>query len=553
MKENYIDLMERTLSAYSREHIERYFADVKRDGLKEHGFPRLTANIGILISFGRRIDLTELFVGMMDLCCESVPRVKAANDFSVKELIFCIMSLEERGGVDRVKTDYWRECLARIVPETCYNVYAVSPTDKVYNWALFTALSEYMRQYAGLCEPSEFIEIQLATQLQWLDENKMYRDPNDPIVYDLVPRGLFSVLLHFGYNGKWRGEIDECLRKTGLLTLRMQSVSGEIPYGGRSNQFLHNEAHFAIVAEYEARRYAREGNMALASAFKKGVGAALENISLWLSREPIRHIKNYYPTETKFGCEDYAYFDKYMITTASFLYAAYLICDDAIPVSDEAENPDAFMLSEHFHKVFMRAGGYFLEFDTNADPHYDSSGLGRVHKMGAPSTVCMSVPCAASPVTVKDEENTSDISLSAGYGCDGTLKFATDRATAYEVISLGCDETSAYMKIKNVFEGGKTVFTDYGLDESGVRVDVRGDGEVAYMLPVFDFDGKGYTSVSVKDNTVEVLYDGWRCVYKSDGKIIPTDLVGCNRNGRYKAYAAKGEGCLSVRIKIEGH
>jgi hypothetical protein len=170
--------------------------------------------------------------------------------------------------------------------------------------------------------------------------------------------------------------------------------------------------------------------------------------------------------------------------------------------------------------------------------------------MGAPSTVCISVPCAASPVTVKDEENTSDISLSAGYGCDGTLKFATDRATAYEVISLGCDETAAYMKIKNVFEGGKTVFTDYGLDENGVSITVKGENEVAYMLPVFDFDGEKHTLVTAGEKSLSVEYGGWTCTYVTDGKIADTGAVGCNRNGRYKAFCAVGNGNLSVKIQI---
>ena len=54
MKEKYIELMEKALSAYTDEHIQRYFNDVKTNGLTEHGFPRLTANIGILIAHGRR-------------------------------------------------------------------------------------------------------------------------------------------------------------------------------------------------------------------------------------------------------------------------------------------------------------------------------------------------------------------------------------------------------------------------------------------------------------------------------------------------------------------
>ena len=54
MKKRYINLMEKALSAYSNEHILRYYDSVKRNGLTEHGFPRLVSNIGILIAKGRQ-------------------------------------------------------------------------------------------------------------------------------------------------------------------------------------------------------------------------------------------------------------------------------------------------------------------------------------------------------------------------------------------------------------------------------------------------------------------------------------------------------------------
>ena len=85
-KSYYMDLMEKTLSAYTPAHIDRYFEDVKRDGLKEHGFPRLTANIGILIAHNRRTDLKERFIEMMDLCCQQIPKVTAAKEISVEEV-----------------------------------------------------------------------------------------------------------------------------------------------------------------------------------------------------------------------------------------------------------------------------------------------------------------------------------------------------------------------------------------------------------------------------------------------------------------------------------
>ena len=62
MKERYIALMDRALDAYTKEHIESYYQSVLQDGLKEHGFPRLTANIGVLIAHRRRRELLPLFI-----------------------------------------------------------------------------------------------------------------------------------------------------------------------------------------------------------------------------------------------------------------------------------------------------------------------------------------------------------------------------------------------------------------------------------------------------------------------------------------------------------
>ena len=103
MKEKYIELMERSLSAYSDEHILRYFNDVKTNGLTEHGFPRLTVCIGILNAHARRMDLFPLFLEMMEFCCKTIPCVKAANDFSIREVCCCLMLLKGKNVVSEEK------------------------------------------------------------------------------------------------------------------------------------------------------------------------------------------------------------------------------------------------------------------------------------------------------------------------------------------------------------------------------------------------------------------------------------------------------------------
>ena len=555
MKEKYIELMAKALSAYSDEHLDEYFSEVKKNGLTEHGFPRLTVNIGILIAHGIREDLLPRFIEMMDFCCESVPRVKAANDFSVRELICCIFELEA-AGILKDEVLRWRAALATIVPERCYTQFATYPTDKLRNWALFSGVSEYYRQKAGLCESTEFIELQLLQQMQWLDDNGMYRDNphseiQNPMVYDLVARGLYCLLLDAGYHGEHYEAIDDAIRRAALLSLKMQSPGGELPYGGRSNQFLHNEPWQAIMFEFEAKRYAREGNRELAGKFKSAANRALEQTEHWLSLTPIRHIKNRYPTETKYGCEKYAYFDKYMITAASFLYGAYLICDDTIPADglpDEA--PCVAVTSEHFHKLFMKCGGYGLQFDLHADPAYDANGLGRVHKVGAPSTICMSCPCPARANYTLDIQGAESLSLCSVVRAEDGVTLGAEESARYELIDYRELSDSAEAELLCHFEGGRTVREQYQVSRRGVTVKLSGEGEIGYALPAFSFDGEAGTQITHDEHTLSIAYGGWICRYTVDGKIEELPRTAANRNGHYRTFAAMGDGSVTVHIEI---
>ncbi|MGM9682167.1 MAG: hypothetical protein ACI3XQ_01065 [Eubacteriales bacterium] len=552
MKRQYISLMEKALSGYTDRHISDYFEAVKTKGLTEHGFPRLTADIGIMISHGIRADLLPLFCEMMEFCCQNIPKVKAANDFSVREIICCIMALEKTQTVDTETTDRWKQYLKAIVPQSCYTVYAKNPSDEVYNWACFTMLSEYMRQYVGLCDSTDFVELQISSQLRLFDENGMYRDPNQPMVYDLVTRGIFSLLLHFGYRGKFYGQIDAVLKKAGLYTLKMQSVTGEIPYGGRSNQFLFNEALPAIIFEYEAKRYAGEGDLHLAQKFKSATDLALKNTAYWLDQKPIRHIKNRFETENGYGCEKYAYFDKYMITTASYLYSAYLICDDTIPSEKIPERlPEVFQTSEDFHKLFLTNEPYSLEFDISADHHYDVSGLGRLHRSGAPSAICLSLPCTSAPNYVIDLENATDLSLCPGILIDGKWNFATDDTTKYTVTGLSESNQSASVELVCSFSDRENVQTEYTVDKSGTNIEIRGNGDIAYLLPAFSFDGENLSEITFDDHTLAVSYSGWTCRYTTDGNISDSGRTACNRNGHYRVFFATSQNILHLNISIE--
>lgn len=551
MKERYFDLMEKALSAYTDEHIKNYFERVKAEGLTEHGFPRLTVNIGILICHGRRTDLLPLFCEMMRFCVDEIPTKKAHNDFSVREVIFCLWEAEASGIIPKEETDYWRAKLSEIEPYACYTCCAKEkndPNPHLHNWAIFNSLSEYVRGKAGLCEPDEYIDIQLSTQMKWIDENGMYRDAivHPPIVYDLVPRGLLSMLLHFGYRGEYYEQIDAALRKAGLLTLDMQSVTGELGFGGRSNGFIHNESWITLVCAFEAARYKREGNMALASRFMTAADRALDVVEHWLSKEGIRHIKNRYPIDSGYGCEVYAYFDKYMITAASFLYASYLMTDDSIPYDKNAPLGDVTCVtSSDFHKVFMRRGSYALEFDTNGDPHYDASGLGRVHKADKPSAICLSCPCPPENANYVTEAGVSPLSICPGRLIEaGEARFAT--LSPHTLVSLTEDTATFTCEVE-----GETLSASYFVDETGVTVTVSGEGRIALLLPAFAFDGETETEIAASEHSISIFYENAVCRYVTDGTVADSVCYGANRNGRYRGYYAEAEKVLTVKISID--
>ncbi|MBR4614209.1 MAG: hypothetical protein IKO55_01265 [Kiritimatiellae bacterium] len=78
-RSDYLDLIEAAVDAYTPERRAAYIERVERDGITEHGFARLTSNIGILVANGRRGELRGEFVHMMDICAREQPIAEKRN------------------------------------------------------------------------------------------------------------------------------------------------------------------------------------------------------------------------------------------------------------------------------------------------------------------------------------------------------------------------------------------------------------------------------------------------------------------------------------------
>ncbi|MBP5510261.1 MAG: hypothetical protein J6Z49_05035 [Kiritimatiellae bacterium] len=544
-KAEYLDLVEAAVSAYSDEHVRAYIAEVEQNGVQEHGFPRLTANLGGLIAAGRQRKRTEVFRQMMDISCRNarkgmMKKSGGGNEFSVKELVGAILDLERAGVFPKEVTDAWRRDISEVDPWRCYRA-KPKAGDQVrsYNWAVFGAASEQTRINAGMGGNPRFVERYVSDQMRWFDGNGMWRDPHEPLVYDFVTRLQFAQILFAGYDGPSRTLLLDHLGRGAEAVLALQSAAGEIPYGGRSNQFLHNDTFYAALCEWYAVWFRKRGDLATAARFRAAAAKAVAGTRRWLAERPVRHVKNLYAPGsgkpgTGIGCEDYAYFDKYMATMGSWAMMAVRFLDDTpLPKAPKPEEVSAFASSPYFHIVTLRAGDYSAQFDYNADPHYDCDGLGRIHRRDAPTAICLSVPCARKPSYHTERPNGRALAIApvgggkltpAGSGHDKDYAWANWRQGA---LDWRCR-----------------------LTKDGLVSELRGDGEVALSLPAFAFDGKNKTTISCEGGTLVIRYRGWRCRYQTDGTIVDTGVSCCNRNGRYRVFEARGNERLSVKVSI---
>lgn len=560
-KEIYIDSMNLVLDAYTEEHIRSYIDSVKENLISEHGFPRLTSNLGILIAHGKKIQYKELFVEMMDLCCEQIPYARdkngcnTGNEFSVKEIIFCLLEIEKSKIFDMSITDGWRKQLAEIDVYKTYTVIVPVPPVPTMNWASFSVASEQLRKYAGIGCDEIFMENQIKSQIFAFDENGMYKDPGNPMVYELGSRLQLAIALHFGYNGESYETLIEELTKSADITLKMQSVTGEIPYGGRSNQFLHNEAMYAALCEFYASFFKKQGDMEKAGKFKRAARLAFDDVDKWLKRCSKTHIKNAYPISSMYGCEKYAYFDKYMITAASWLYAAYTMADDSIEEKNAPSETENYIciLPSHFHKVFIKYGDWFAEYDTNADNGYDGNGLGRLHMRGIPSALCLSTPFTATPNYCLDIKNPTCFSICGGVKKDSGFMYGYEENVGYNLIHKNVTDSFSSVSFE-CKKGDASFIQSLKLLDDCAVVTVEGYGEVKLLFPVFDTDGEEKTTVISDENSVVVNYKGYRCTYIAEcGKInnLKTDYA--NRNGHYSAYALSGNDKVKLKITMENY
>ena len=549
-KEMYIDIMDTVFNAYPiNELIEMVEAYQCKKIEDIHSFSRLTAALGELIASGRRCEHIDLWYSMMDCCCRDLHRITDTMklDFAVKEIMVVYKAMEPY--VSETKKAEWLNDLRKIEPYINYKAHLdfLEP-DKLHNISVFNMTGEYLRETEGLTETTEYFKRHWPVQLQKFDDNGMYKDPNNPILYDAATRYSIQLLMFYGYNGEFKNDLDKYLENAGLYTLFMQSPNFEMPFGGRSNQFLFNDAYVAGICEFEAQRYKAKGDLKTAGMFKRCAHLSMKSVLRWINEaHSPKHIRNFYPIESKHGEEPYAYYDKYMITLAVNAYIAFLFSDDSI---EEYPCPQeccgyVFETTNDFHKIFACCKGNYIEIDACADCHYDSTGLGRYHKCGIPSELGLSIPMTKHPeYHISTGMSTDNISICAGWDTgEGEIQYLSDISCDidYKLNVIKCTDDIVEFSVVyygSALNGCSAVEERYTLDIEGVHIAARliepKFNRIYYRVPLFMSNGKDLGEVTaLSDRTVEIKMNDNFLKVEIDGSINVSDKKYANRNGEY--------------------
>ena len=527
--------------------------------------PRFAAPGAVLLAFGRAGDLREAVFKAMDWSCRRLAERQAGSpDFWMRELATAFMCLEPLAEAPRAER--WRHWLRAVEPEATYQQVRPDGTDlhMLHNWTVYAAAGEVIREAAGLCVEDRpflcgqaFFGKYMPAQLTHFTAFGMYRDPGDPITYDITTRLQIATALAFGYDGPLRDDLDELLRRGGLTTLLTASPQGLAPYGGRSGQFHFQEAILCALCELEARRY-RGADARLAGAFKRQARRSALAVRRWLlDMHPLRHIKNGFDPATSWGCDAYAKYSVYSLLAGSFLGLAAIFADDAIaeaPCPAETAG-HVVVLDGAFHKVFASCGDSQVEVDMRADFAHESTGLGRFARDGVPIELGPGMPVTAGPsYTVPPEHRAeSNAAVGSAWRIGGQWRRLADLSeTLRPRVRVETQTSQEVAFTVEYLEQGTGVMVRERVRLTPGRVRLAAEvappaGQIVetvrMLVPLLVTDGDEESAITLSRGLAEVRYRGATLTVRFD-PALPADLderpVG-NRNGLYRVLAISAE------------
>lgn len=538
--------------------------------------PRFVSSAAILLHFGRIKDLQPLVNRAMTYSLTRLATQTAESpDFWMRELSTAFICLKPKVSKKLVRS--WETLFRKVDPEKTYKV--VDPTgerlSQLHNWAVYSSGGEYTREAFGLTsqentflQGKNFFDTYMQPQLIHFTREGMYRDPNDPITYDITTRLQIANALAYGYDGVLKDTYSELLRRGGLTMLLFTSPNGTAPYGGRSSQFQFQEGIIAALSELEANRY-KNADKRLAGAYKRQAHISALSMKRWImDMEPLRHIKNGFIPEAQHGIDGYGKYSVYALYCSSVLGLAALYADETI-----AEQPTfsetggyLFELYPAFHKIFATVKNTHIEIDTKGDFDHESTGLGRFHVVNIPPELGLSMSFTATPKYRMADSLKAKAPSSIGPGwkhgeTQYTLAGMSDQLTHELTTTRVAPDTIAFDIRYQTNDASATVvlqhynvFQQHVSITSHVQADNNDIDSVYFAVPLLVSTGLSKSAITQKSGEVVVSYLGHRYIItfdKNSDCVIDEDVF-ANRNGIYRNLVIKKPGNrISVDLKLE--
>jgi hypothetical protein len=312
----------------------------------------------------------------------------------------------------------------------------------------------------------------------------------------------------------------------------------------------------------------------MARAFKRGAHLALASMQRW--RRPsgeMQIVKNWVDPKEQFAYEGYSGHSQYNLLPTAMLVIAH---EHAAKTQDVPEGPapadvGGYVLDvrERFDKIFANAGGTYVEIDTAADPHYNATGLLRVHARGvnpqigpsdaltagATSNYPKDAPRTTAAVGASWTNPAGEWVRLAEFG-DGKLPAAELRVEREETHDVRFD-----VKYTGALGGPKSVTESYRVEPGRVTqtTELAGySGPMRLIVPVLADNGKEKSKVEVKDRTITIGLEGSSVSYTAADatKVSVEETLYPGRNGWYRLGVAEfaqgaGKGAWVVELKGE--
>ena len=521
--------------------------------------PRFVSSAAVSIRFGRCRDLLDKTCRAMSYCTGRLkdPAVRNSSpDFWMRELATAYHCLGPLVAPELAAQ--WKKDLAAVEPERCY--FRVDPTHTkltdLANWTVYSSGGESMRDHLGIGGSPDFLwgdrffDTYIDGQTGRFTEYGMYRDPNDPVTYDITTRLQLANALYWGYRGRHYETLRGFMLRGDLTALLFVSPEGFVPFGGRSGEFHFREAIIAALCELEALRF-RTDDPVLAGRFRRQARRSASTVVPWIRDTPPRHIKNRFTPQTRHGCDTYGHYSVYSLFASSVFGLAALYADDSIPEAETFAEMGGFVfeLRPAFHKVFANCGGNYAEIDTCADLHQDATGLGRILLRGVPHGLLPAMPFAPEKKYVVDPSVPAR-SVAAAIGPRG-LAAVSGRLPEFNA-ELESPEKVVWSLTWKL--DAETVTQKYELTAAGLRINCSRTGPddkalpLVFEIPVLHFNGTETARWTVRGRNAEGrLGEGSvRITCSADLKKDGTAVLS-NRNGIYHLITASApDGTLEL-------